>query len=1584
MMDPAQTESASGMPSATASATLKPQMAVIAIKNYIPPDNVPNTLHLEVDDVVYVLNTTNMHWWDGITSDPIGNINRGWFPAACVRPYKQYKSRSMSDINSTQSIDNLSDTNNSESYNNDNVNHMNNFNPAFRTNKLKSTDHHFERIEGDRSMSSDKTITDNITGHSSNPSSPLLSTINHQQRRQSLRTRQPSHSSNYGSFKFQKSSFSQSPNNGDSHGSSPNIRDHTTSNPTGLSTIPASSSTTQFIPTANASPNMFKEKNYFVSRNDSTVSQNSQILPHDSRQSSRAFTERSMSSAPNSICLVSKDEIMSYFSTSNPQTQPGLNFIPIWYPKFNENFEVVYKNKALNVYTDETPLINANHINEKTLFETPETLNVFDDLAQIDFDSNLTNLDMSNSTTNKNSSLNLPKSVHMDPSGSSGLGGAYLLNGLPEISNLRLTEVFYTESTDHLTWDSLVSSFINSLDDCIANLKAHDKLNFNAALNNASTSLTYYHTAGRLIRQQLIESDYMVKFSLVIKKITNMFIQFRIWSNLAILSIDAYDSYNSDQFMRLENVEITEETIGKYIDDIIYYRNKLEKLSLHIVRMVASMNLKSSTETLNKNSGKLLPMIYTRFIRDKFEGGNFKNKFINGQSNQSNNDFNSRQGNTLLDDDVIEKLKFYEKEIFTLLKEAKETLSEKLPPDTPLKKFIEARNLRLLTIIYKCIPAMCLFVDLVESIDLTVFAMIDKLAGNLAAAGRNSTLVSSNETSSSKPNRFSHFSKFSNEDILHTGDIYRESEVNPNEIRNGNDNVIAENVDRAQNENETENETENDNDNDNDNDNEEENDSQSFYDATAKIFRPMIHDYIQLKQSVHSSFTDLILDSQSITAVDPETFFSIKKDKVKSSRDSKLKVMAGMMLERLEQIDSELYNDGLYTLESSLKLFETIKLTKDRIKLIIMSINQLKEERISILNYCSRLMNSDFNIASLFIAERHNTLVSKMSQTSHSGNSNSTSSNDPSNNVEYNYGEMKSSIDENMASSVDMMDKDHSGTNANIPWYLNIDRDQQNLVYESSSLKGGTIRALVAKLVNPLNQHDQIYEQTFLCFFSTFMKPVKLFEILIENYYLTMPEALSYEEYGIWLEQKLKPQQKRIIEIFITLFSRYWLVDYTSAELVSLWDGFVSEVQFEDTSIVDLANKIFTFIHQEDYFEYFKLINMEPKHIPMSPLTPAIKHMKIESLNLNYVAKQITAIQAFYFRKLNLWDLMGRSYNYAKVLKRQNERGNLIHSRDPLGTKNISIFIKNCNRLTHYTTYIILKYTDLDERIEIIKFFISLAEKLLLLKNYSSMTAVISGLGSTSVSRLRKTWEKIPESYVFKFHKMDNLMSIGKNYSEYRNILKFVESDDDAYLPFLGMYLSDLRFTTDGNPDWLSSKKGSKGLVNFSKRINIMKIINEVLDFNNTLYNIELDKNFSRYMHEMFNQLPDDEKLYEMSIQIEPRVSLLKSKPGINIGTIGSAGSISNAREHVHFDNPTLSGKTFAEGGHRSGGEHHTATTLKGNLALHGISTQLRSIESKVDNQIHRRPKSYRPLVSLIDSTTNDIAKDSNQDRTQN
>jgi hypothetical protein len=78
-----------------------------------------------------------------------------------------------------------------------------------------------------------------------------------------------------------------------------------------------------------------------------------------------------------------------------------------------------------------------------------------------------------------------------------------------------------------------------------------------------------------------------------------------------------------------------------------------------------------------------------------------------------------------------------------------------------------------------------------------------------------------------------------------------------------------------------------------------------------------------------------------------------------------------------------------------------------------------------------------------------------------------------------------------------------------------------------------------------------------------------------------------------------------------------------------------------------------------------------------------------------------------------------------------------------------------------------------------------------------------------------------------------------------------------------GVYLTDLTFVEDGNPDTVN------GLINFKKRQMIYNIIEKIQLYQQTSYKYPLVDNIAHYLTELpFN---DDAELYDLSCRREPK-----------------------------------------------------------------------------------------------------------------
>lgn len=108
-------------------------------------------------------------------------------------------------------------------------------------------------------------------------------------------------------------------------------------------------------------------------------------------------------------------------------------------------------------------------------------------------------------------------------------------------------------------------------------------------------------------------------------------------------------------------------------------------------------------------------------------------------------------------------------------------------------------------------------------------------------------------------------------------------------------------------------------------------------------------------------------------------------------------------------------------------------------------------------------------------------------------------------------------------------------------------------------------------------------------------------------------------------------------------------------------------------------------------------------------------------------------------------------------------------------------------------------------------------------------------------------------------------MGANRNFTEYREM---IHSVNPPCIPFLGIYLQDLTFIEDGNPDYI--KKQTK-LINFAKRQKAAEVIREINQFQSPPYTFHSITELQTFIQSHLESSRDVDVLYEKSLQLEPR-----------------------------------------------------------------------------------------------------------------
>jgi hypothetical protein len=144
----------------------------------------------------------------------------------------------------------------------------------------------------------------------------------------------------------------------------------------------------------------------------------------------------------------------------------------------------------------------------------------------------------------------------------------------------------------------------------------------------------------------------------------------------------------------------------------------------------------------------------------------------------------------------------------------------------------------------------------------------------------------------------------------------------------------------------------------------------------------------------------------------------------------------------------------------------------------------------------------------------------------------------------------------------------------------------------------------------------------------------------------------------------------------------------------------------------------------------------------------------------------------------------------------------------------------------------ILHYDDVKKRAVVIKQWVKIAHKCLELNNYDSLMAIICSLNSSTIVRLKKTWDCVSPKRREMLRALQAVVEPDKNYA---NLRKRLQNHVPPCLPFVGTYLTDLTFVDAGNLDTKQLPGVGEGegisVINFDKHARTAKIIGELQRF---------------------------------------------------------------------------------------------------------------------------------------------------------
>ncbi|KAM9907594.1 hypothetical protein OXX79_000860 [Metschnikowia pulcherrima] len=231
--------------------------------------------------------------------------------------------------------------------------------------------------------------------------------------------------------------------------------------------------------------------------------------------------------------------------------------------------------------------------------------------------------------------------------------------------------------------------------------------------------------------------------------------------------------------------------------------------------------------------------------------------------------------------------------------------------------------------------------------------------------------------------------------------------------------------------------------------------------------------------------------------------------------------------------------------------------------------------------------------------------------------------------------------------------------------------------------------------------------------------------------------------------------------------------------------------------------------------------NLLPKWYALSDQNWVLSNYRPNLLDFNglEIAKQFTLIESEIFCSIQASELVNGNFSAKKA------HLNLA--------KNVrqSLLFTNC--LSAYVVESVLQpQVSHKVRVNTIKTWLKIAISCLYLRNFNSLAAIITSLQSHLITRLTRLWGDLSEKYTELYEYLCCIVHPEKNYSVYRTKLKsFLLSNEYniPVVPYFSLFLQDLTFVTDGNPNYRTANTFLKQkLINIDKYLKITRVIADI------------------------------------------------------------------------------------------------------------------------------------------------------------
>ncbi|XP_067376000.1 ral guanine nucleotide dissociation stimulator-like isoform X5 [Channa argus] len=497
--------------------------------------------------------------------------------------------------------------------------------------------------------------------------------------------------------------------------------------------------------------------------------------------------------------------------------------------------------------------------------------------------------------------------------------------------------------------------------------------------------------------------------------------------------------------------------------------------------------------------------------------------------------------------------------------------------------------------------------------------------------------------------------------------------------------------------------------------------------------------------------------------------------------------------------------------------------------------------------------------------------------------------------------------------------------------WLGVETDAALSLYETCrvrTIKAGTLERLVEYMVSAFRGKDSTYVTIFLCTYRSFASTRQVLDLLLNRYakLQNVPAATAHR-----VSQDDSTELRNTVSSILGAWLDQYSEDFWSPPNYDCLHQLLSylHLHFPGSDLERRARNLLAHFHRRQQCEP----DPDGEHIGCPFATqeesgfedelPAFSFLSFDPI---MVAEQFTLMDADLFKKVVPYHCLGGIWS----------------QRDKKGKEHLAPTIRatvaQFNSVTNCVITTCLSNPTLkpNQRARLVERWIDVARECRILKNFSSLRAILSALQCNAIHRLKRTWEEVSRESFRTFRELSEIFSDDNNYSLSRELLvkegtsKFATLEINpkraqrrhqqqrdlgvmqGTIPYLGTFLTDLVMMDTAMKDYTEG-----GLINFEKRRKEFEVIAQIklLQLASNNYSFTQDSHFREWFAGV-EKLSEAES-YNLSCEIEPlsesASNTLRAKKNGGImkrwsdrqlteaGASSAAGSHSKSFDHSHY-----------------------------------------------------------------------------------